>query len=135
MCAVRPPALSLVNQNNSTICGSHTTYPTLVSQCPLTPWSYSTPPPRLLTCSLAPSLLQPEFPGAPHFRIDRCGMVVSLHASKYDPFFPNADHLLAVANGGLTTEDNLTAVHWRVNGLKSDRCGAERRAGNLHNGV
>ncbi|KAL4444330.1 hypothetical protein ABPG75_012067 [Micractinium tetrahymenae] len=67
-------------------------------------------------------LALPPAPEAPAlFRIEPCGLLVSLHAGKGSPFFFHVDHRQPVACGGPTTLDNLVALQWRANLAKSDR--------------
>ncbi|KAL4447409.1 hypothetical protein ABPG75_004628 [Micractinium tetrahymenae] len=58
-------------------------------------------------------------PGAPQFRVDSYGCVVSLYAGRGEIFHVNIDHIKPVALGGLTVDGNLAAVQWYINHLKS----------------
>eukprot|EP00698_Gefionella_okellyi_P026221 TRINITY_DN9913_c0_g1_i1.p1 TRINITY_DN9913_c0_g1~~TRINITY_DN9913_c0_g1_i1.p1 ORF type:complete len:818 (+),score=157.61 TRINITY_DN9913_c0_g1_i1:35-2488(+) len=54
------------------------------------------------------------------FRVDRCGAVVSTHASRGAPTGTQADHWFPYAFGGATTRDNVAMLHWRANRTKGD---------------
>ncbi|KAL4441541.1 hypothetical protein ABPG77_002045 [Micractinium sp. CCAP 211/92] len=59
--------------------------------------------------------------GCPPFRVDPCGLLVSLLAGPGSPFFFHVDHRLPVSRRGPHTRDNLVALQWRANQAKGAR--------------